>query len=117
MSLIKCPECGAEVSDKADVCVKCGYPIAKNKSQLIVYGLQQTILVGGTITLLLDGKVVGEVHKGEKITLPIEKSCELTIKCGLNPSRSRRIIHAGQTTTIQVVYDRLTGSFLLNEVK
>lgn len=26
MALIKCKECGAEVSDKADVCPKCGAP-------------------------------------------------------------------------------------------
>lgn len=27
MSLINCPECGTEVSDKATNCPKCGYPI------------------------------------------------------------------------------------------
>lgn len=27
MALIKCPECGNEVSDKAASCPKCGYPI------------------------------------------------------------------------------------------
>lgn len=27
MSLIKCPECGKEISDKSVVCVYCGYPI------------------------------------------------------------------------------------------
>ena len=27
MALIKCPECGKEISDKADVCVSCGFPI------------------------------------------------------------------------------------------
>jgi len=26
MALIKCPECGAEVSDKARACIHCGYP-------------------------------------------------------------------------------------------
>lgn len=29
MALIKCPECGADVSDKAMSCPKCGYPINK----------------------------------------------------------------------------------------
>ena len=29
MALIKCPECGYEVSDKAISCPKCGYPINK----------------------------------------------------------------------------------------
>ena len=27
MALIQCPECGQEVSDKAKVCIKCGYPL------------------------------------------------------------------------------------------
>lgn len=27
MSLIKCPECGKEISDKAKYCVHCGYPL------------------------------------------------------------------------------------------
>ena len=45
MALIKCPECGKEVSDKADSCPECGYPISrksappessrKNKSKII----------------------------------------------------------------------------------
>ncbi len=32
MALIKCPECGNEISDKASACPSCGYPI--NKSNL-----------------------------------------------------------------------------------
>ena len=30
MALIKCPECGNEVSSIAASCPKCGYPIASN---------------------------------------------------------------------------------------
>lgn len=29
MALIKCPECGKEISDKAKVCIHCGYPISE----------------------------------------------------------------------------------------
>lgn len=29
MALIRCPECGKEVSDQAEVCMSCGYPIQK----------------------------------------------------------------------------------------
>ncbi|MDE5803214.1 MAG: zinc-ribbon domain-containing protein [Lachnospiraceae bacterium] len=29
MALIKCPECGKEISDKASSCPGCGYPINK----------------------------------------------------------------------------------------
>lgn len=27
MALIKCPECGREISDKAEICIGCGFPI------------------------------------------------------------------------------------------
>lgn len=30
MALIKCPECGKEISDKAEACVYCGFPIKSN---------------------------------------------------------------------------------------
>jgi len=33
MALIKCPECGKEISDKAESCIYCGYPL--NKSNLL----------------------------------------------------------------------------------
>ncbi len=33
MALIKCPECGKEISDKASACIHCGYPIANNQQQ------------------------------------------------------------------------------------
>ena len=33
--LIKCPECGKEISDKAEVCPSCGYPIASKKEKNI----------------------------------------------------------------------------------
>ena len=33
MSLIKCPECGKEVSDSANVCPNCGYPVKKMKEK------------------------------------------------------------------------------------
>ena len=33
MALIKCPECKKEVSDKAEVCPHCGYPLRKRKDE------------------------------------------------------------------------------------
>ncbi len=33
MALIKCPECGKEISDQAEVCIHCGYPIKKNQEE------------------------------------------------------------------------------------
>ena len=32
MALIKCPECGREISDRAVFCPHCGFPLSENKS-------------------------------------------------------------------------------------
>ena len=36
MALIKCPECGKEISDKAPHCIHCGYPMELIKEQEVV---------------------------------------------------------------------------------
>ena len=36
MALIKCPECGREISDKAYSCPQCGYPISQDKTQYLI---------------------------------------------------------------------------------
>ena len=50
MSLIKCPECGAEISDKAPKCPKCGRSI-KNNNKKIVIALISIVLVLAIVTL------------------------------------------------------------------
>ena len=34
MALIKCPECGKKVSDKANTCIHCGYPLEEYKEKI-----------------------------------------------------------------------------------
>ena len=36
MALIKCPECGKEVSDQSDNCIYCGYPIKNGEPKTLV---------------------------------------------------------------------------------
>lgn len=33
MALIHCPECGQEISDQAEVCIHCGYPLKKKREE------------------------------------------------------------------------------------
>lgn len=37
MALIKCPECGKDVSDKAPSCIHCGFPLQEQPKQQIQY--------------------------------------------------------------------------------
>lgn len=34
MSLINCPECGKEISDKSEKCIHCGYPLINTKCNI-----------------------------------------------------------------------------------
>ena len=34
MALIKCPECGKEISDKSEKCIHCGFPLVKEKNTI-----------------------------------------------------------------------------------
>lgn len=33
MALIKCPECGKEISDRAEVCIHCAFPGSKDEAR------------------------------------------------------------------------------------
>ncbi|BFU76931.1 hypothetical protein ALC152_01460 [Arcobacter sp. 15-2] len=41
MALIKCEECGNQISDKADKCLHCGNPI--NKKKILLKTIQKLI--------------------------------------------------------------------------
>ena len=75
MALVKCKECGKEVSNKADVCVGCGYPIKikqhtfniehtkKNlKLQLFIskYTMLLLAIVASTIYFMITNAVLEE---------------------------------------------------------
>ena len=117
MAMIKCPECGKEVSDKAASCPSCGTPIKAPESKLIVYGLQQKFLIGGTMSLFLDDVHVGDVKKFERAEFPITKDCVLTAKCGVNLSKGVCNIKAGEVTKVQIIFRRgSTGGFYMQKV-
>ena len=60
MSLIKCPECGNEISDKAYSCPKCGYPI-KQKNVVVLKkdykGKAKAFTIAGIIVFIISAIV------------------------------------------------------------
>lgn len=50
MAIICCPECGKEVSDQAQACIYCGFPLQKKSRKKI--NLKKWILIGGAVFLL-----------------------------------------------------------------
>ena len=60
MALIKCPECGKEISDKASACPNCGYPINVSTptptTASTSNGSAQIRVVLKALTVTIDGK-------------------------------------------------------------
>ena len=117
MALIACPECGNQVSDKSKNCVHCGAPIQAPESKLIVHGLNERFLIGGTMRLYIDGVYVGEVKKFDRFEMPVTKDCTLSVECGVNASKPSCEIKAGEVTKIQILFRKgTTGGFYLQKV-
>lgn len=70
MALIKCPECGKEISDKALTCPNCGTPI-NMQCEIPVVFQRQKVLKGAIVTceFLVDGVHDGFLKNGQSLTM------------------------------------------------
>lgn len=66
MALIKCPECGKEISDKASACPNCGTPIADKKIKVHFHRKKAFGGSGNTGTVFVDGSPVGSAGNGSE---------------------------------------------------
>ena len=72
MALIKCPECGREISSKALSCPHCGNPI--NMRQEIPVNFTRISKMSGAackFVIYVDGMIVGQLKNGESFTTSI----------------------------------------------
>lgn len=85
MSLIKCPECGKEISDKATICPNCGYPITNTNCTDHDSGTNDTGLLISSIVLCVLGIISAfAINSGIMLLLPsilLILSVILSIKC------------------------------------
>ena len=63
MALIKCPECGKEISDKAASCPNCGFPISETKApqkerEVELMGRMKARTEDENIEIYLDGNLL-----------------------------------------------------------
>ena len=93
MAIIKCPECGREISDKAKVCINCGCPIeanSKNGKVWIKIPNTNKIAVGFTMFLSsrravitdLCGRELWSGHHGENASFEVTGETKVFIDLG-----------------------------------
>lgn len=87
MALIKCPECGKEVSDKAKACGNCGCPIEDSLPsgdvKIKISSLPAVPLFSAKQKASIasaDGKVLWEGKVGEVAEIYFEGETEITVK-------------------------------------
>ena len=67
MALIKCPECGKEISSNAAFCPNCGNPVPKKMCPVFIK--RSSGLMGAAVkcNVLLDGLVIGNLGFGDEL--------------------------------------------------
>ncbi|MBR2343197.1 MAG: zinc ribbon domain-containing protein [Clostridia bacterium] len=112
MALIKCPECGKEVSDKASACIHCGYPISNisnqnSKAVIKVANLGLLTLQSYKIDIINTvGQKLCTIVEGSTAVINIENDMEIYAQFAkpiITPCRSNiLIISAKKSTRIQI---------------
>ena len=72
MALIKCRECGTEISDKAASCVKCGAPVKKKS--------KTAETIGGLVIIGLVGWIAIELFGGSSSSGPQQPPAEKPVQ-------------------------------------
>lgn len=78
MALISCPECGREISDRANSCPHCGCPLAE-KNEVATFCLQREAKIffcAIKYDVYLDGQLWGKLKNGESLSA--------TLSCGIH---------------------------------
>ena len=91
MALIKCPECGKEISDKAKVCINCGCPVDEVATSGIVRIKMPNNIVEGVVGLFssrkalvydTSGKALWEGKHGENASFTVDGATNIIINLG-----------------------------------
>ena len=86
MALIKCPECGKEISDKASNCPSCGYPIEalspEGTVKIKVSVLRAPTGLNGNqkVSIFSNGRVLWEGKSGEVAEVFFNGETNVTVK-------------------------------------
>ena len=106
MALIKCPECGKEISDKAEHCIHCGFPIGQQVKPAIETRAPNTN-VGSTShaghRVLKDNEVFVEYSNRDKTWRCPTCGKELAKNALFCPNCGRRYPHLSKLIPIVII--------------
>lgn len=83
-----------------------------SESKVIIKGITQDGLMGGTLKISANGSEVAELKKNTIIEIPITNDIVITAKCGFNKCKEPVFAKAGVVTEIEYIYDKNTGQII-----
>lgn len=119
MSLISCPECGRDVSDKAASCPGCGCPLATASAKtytMTVSMATQRFLISATVSVFLDGVQIGIIGDGQSMAAQIAPGDHTLLLTGSIRSRTVHFT-ADSDVRIDAHWNRVTGSLVASVFK
>ena len=88
MALIKCPECGQEVSDRAQFCPKCAFPLSELRTDgdvsIKMTPISQTINARQKVSVIVNGRTIWEGQTGQIADIHFDGPTTITIKYHTN---------------------------------
>lgn len=105
MALIKCPECGKEISSSVSKCPHCGFDI-QSSSKVTILGYTESFATSPSVTILQNGVEIGKVEQNGKLEIDIDQACTLQFKCSMRSTECN--VKPGDWVLLS--FNRTTGS-------
>lgn len=121
MALIKCPECGKDVSDKAQSCINCGCPLAAvNPSGDVTVAVNGPGMVKMYIFDLETGKELWCGRNGEVARFTVEKETEISVIGSMEKNHPERgakaTVRGGRRYEYKMLQSFWGGKYVINEI-
>lgn len=103
MALVKCPECGKDISDTCENCIYCGYPIRKGEkiNKKIVFGVGGLAIVVAfaVIVVSIINKTPPHAIKNTKLMKLMEYTSSSEIKNDLGDDYEHKVWDTSDSTS------------------
>ena len=119
MALIKCPECGKEISDKAPACPNCGIPLRREDRgtyDVIITREKQWYLINPKVKITIDSADEYSLENGSSISIPLTTGAH-TIMFSLGVRKTQTDIDVTENMNIDIKLNRVTGEIEVSGYK
>lgn len=121
MALIKCPDCGKDVSDKAKVCISCGCPLAEiNPAGSVSILISGTAIVKMYVINLKTGEELWCGRCGEVAKFDVTEETEISVVGSLERRKPERgakaVVKGNKRYEYKTISNGFTVSYAINEV-